>query len=231
VRRRRDPRATRLADRSKKSGSHLARGGPFIILVRVGTPTLGLGWVSKGAGRSEAGVLTCAMAFSSEDERFMRLALEEAEGALARWEVPVGCVVVRDGRLVARGSNRTNELRNVRPPKARKPSHPSLRSASPVHQEAGRGVYRCTMRKQSGDGVSGQGGGCGECAQVHYVQTALGPALATPITTDLGRNGLGTRCPNSNPTSLGRDSHPHRVTGHEARRVRGSRCPSRRPRQ
>ncbi|ACO63343.1 predicted protein [Micromonas commoda] len=42
----------------------------------------------------------------------MRVALEEAEGALARWEVPVGCVVVRDGEVVASGSNRTNEKRN-----------------------------------------------------------------------------------------------------------------------
>ena len=52
--------------------------------------------------------------FSSDDERFMRAALVEAEGALNRWEVPVGCVVVRDGQVVATGSNRTNELRNVR---------------------------------------------------------------------------------------------------------------------
>jgi tRNA(Arg) A34 adenosine deaminase TadA len=53
--------------------------------------------------------------FSDDDERFMRQALVEAEGALHRWEVPVGCVVVRDGAVVAAGSNRTNELRNVRP--------------------------------------------------------------------------------------------------------------------
>lgn len=44
----------------------------------------------------------------------MRAALVEAEGALNRWEVPVGCVIVRDGEVVATGSNRTNELRNVR---------------------------------------------------------------------------------------------------------------------
>lgn len=55
-----------------------------------------------------------ASEFSEDDERFMRVALEEAEGALARWEVPVGCVVVRDGEVVASGSNRTNEKRNVR---------------------------------------------------------------------------------------------------------------------
>jgi len=53
-----------------------------------------------------------ASEFSEDDERFMRVALEEAEGALARWEVPVGCAVVRDGEVVASGSNRTNEKRN-----------------------------------------------------------------------------------------------------------------------
>ncbi len=40
------------------------------------------------------------------DERFMRLALEEARGAAALDEVPIGAVVVCGGEVVARGSNR-----------------------------------------------------------------------------------------------------------------------------
>jgi len=36
-----------------------------------------------------------------------------AEEALAATEVPVGCVFVRDGRIIARARNRTNELRNA----------------------------------------------------------------------------------------------------------------------
>ena len=38
---------------------------------------------------------------------FMSIALEEARAAGARGEVPVGCVVVRDGTIVARAGNRT----------------------------------------------------------------------------------------------------------------------------
>jgi tRNA(adenine34) deaminase len=38
---------------------------------------------------------------------FMDIALDEARAAQARGEVPVGCVVVRDGEVVARAGNRT----------------------------------------------------------------------------------------------------------------------------
>jgi len=38
---------------------------------------------------------------------FMDLALEEARAAGRRGEVPVGCVIVRDGRVIARAGNRT----------------------------------------------------------------------------------------------------------------------------
>jgi len=37
----------------------------------------------------------------------MEIALDEARAAAARGEVPVGCVVVRDGEVVARAGNRT----------------------------------------------------------------------------------------------------------------------------
>ena len=41
---------------------------------------------------------------------FMAAALDEARAAGARGEVPVGAVVVRDGKVVAREGNRTREL-------------------------------------------------------------------------------------------------------------------------
>jgi tRNA(adenine34) deaminase len=38
---------------------------------------------------------------------FMDLALEEARAAAARGEVPVGCIIVKDGSVIARAGNRT----------------------------------------------------------------------------------------------------------------------------
>ena len=38
---------------------------------------------------------------------FMQSALDEARAAGARGEVPVGCVIVRDGAVIARAGNRT----------------------------------------------------------------------------------------------------------------------------
>lgn len=38
---------------------------------------------------------------------FMQMALEEARAAVGRGEVPVGCVIVRGGEVVARAGNRT----------------------------------------------------------------------------------------------------------------------------
>jgi tRNA(adenine34) deaminase len=43
---------------------------------------------------------------TAADERFMRLALEEARGAAAIGEVPIGAIVVCGGEVLARGSNR-----------------------------------------------------------------------------------------------------------------------------
>jgi tRNA(adenine34) deaminase len=41
------------------------------------------------------------------DQQFMHMALEEARAAAAAGEVPVGAVVVLDGRVLARAGNRT----------------------------------------------------------------------------------------------------------------------------
>jgi len=44
-----------------------------------------------------------------EHEDYMRLALELAAQALETGDVPVGCVIVKDGRVVGRGRNRREE--------------------------------------------------------------------------------------------------------------------------
>ncbi len=41
-----------------------------------------------------------------EDERFMREAIRQARKAYAIEEVPIGCVIVQDGQIIARGYNR-----------------------------------------------------------------------------------------------------------------------------
>ena len=56
-----------------------------------------------GAGKGDTP--HCLM-LSLEDEKFMRLALEEARAAAAEGEVPIGAVVVCEGEVVARAHNR-----------------------------------------------------------------------------------------------------------------------------
>jgi tRNA-specific adenosine deaminase 2 len=52
-------------------------------------------------------------AASPDDAAFMEAAFACAREALDAGEVPVGCVFVLDGAVVARGRNRTNETRNA----------------------------------------------------------------------------------------------------------------------
>lgn len=50
---------------------------------------------------------SCSM---EDDERFMKLALAEAEAAFASDEVPVGAVIVARGQVIARGHNLCERL-------------------------------------------------------------------------------------------------------------------------
>jgi tRNA(adenine34) deaminase len=49
---------------------------------------------------------------SASDERYMEAALAEARAAAAEGEVPVGAVVVWDGRIVGRGHNRVESTQD-----------------------------------------------------------------------------------------------------------------------
>mgnify|MGYP001005151700 CR=1 FL=1 len=48
----------------------------------------------------------------NDNERFMKVALEEAEKAFKIDEVPVGAVIVKDGSVVARGHNMRETLQD-----------------------------------------------------------------------------------------------------------------------
>lgn len=47
------------------------------------------------------------------DEKFMNAAIREARKAYAIEEVPIGCVLVRDGKVIARGYNKRTKAGNV----------------------------------------------------------------------------------------------------------------------
>lgn len=47
-------------------------------------------------------------AISKDDIKYMRQAIKQAKKAWANQDVPIGCVIVHDGRVIARGYNRRN---------------------------------------------------------------------------------------------------------------------------
>lgn len=49
----------------------------------------------------------------TEDEKFMKQAIKQAKKASALDEVPIGCVIVQNGKIIARGYNRRNTDKNT----------------------------------------------------------------------------------------------------------------------
>lgn len=49
----------------------------------------------------------------SEDEKYMACAIKQAKKAYDLGEVPIGCVIVHDGKVIARGYNRRNTDKNT----------------------------------------------------------------------------------------------------------------------
>lgn len=75
--------------------------------------TIGGNPAKKTAQLLETAAFFLPMSISAPDHHktsYMDLALEEAERAAERGEVPVGAVLVRDGVVLARDGNRTLEL-------------------------------------------------------------------------------------------------------------------------
>ena len=46
----------------------------------------------------------------TDQERFMKEAIRQAKKARALEEVPIGCVIVYEGKIIARGYNRRNTV-------------------------------------------------------------------------------------------------------------------------
>ena len=49
----------------------------------------------------------------SADEKYMKIAIREAKKAYALDEVPIGCVIVQNEKIIARGYNRRNTDKNT----------------------------------------------------------------------------------------------------------------------
>ncbi|NLR92755.1 tRNA adenosine(34) deaminase TadA [Flammeovirga agarivorans] len=47
---------------------------------------------------------------SDKDESFMKIALQQAELAFDEGEIPVGAIIVADGKVIAKGYNQTEKL-------------------------------------------------------------------------------------------------------------------------
>ena len=48
----------------------------------------------------------------TEDEKFMKEAIKQAKKAEAIGDVPIGCVIVHDGKIIARGYNKPDVCRS-----------------------------------------------------------------------------------------------------------------------
>ena len=49
----------------------------------------------------------------TRDEKYMKAAIREARKAYALEEVPIGCVIVQNDKIIARGYNRRNTDKNT----------------------------------------------------------------------------------------------------------------------
>lgn len=74
-----------------------------------------------------------------DDTYFMRKALQEAEIAFDRGEVPVGAIIVTEGRIIARAHNLTELLKDVT-------AHAEMQAiTSAAHFLGGKYLKNCTL--------------------------------------------------------------------------------------
>lgn len=58
-------------------------------------------------------ITSVMMEMPGSDEWFMRQAMKESRKALVKGEVPVGAIVVKDGRVIGRGWNQVETLKDA----------------------------------------------------------------------------------------------------------------------
>lgn len=79
------------------------------------------------------------MDLKPDDTYFMKKALQEAEIALKKGEVPIGAVIVVQGRIVARAHNLTEQLNDVT-------AHAEMQAiTAAAHFLGGKYLYDCTL--------------------------------------------------------------------------------------
>lgn len=79
------------------------------------------------------------MELNKEDERLMREALKEAKKAFEKEEVPIGCVIVCDGIIIARAYNYTEHLNDVT-------AHAEMQAiTSAANNLGGKYLQECTL--------------------------------------------------------------------------------------
>ena len=65
-----------------------------------------------------------------DEEKFMKEAIRQAKKAYALREVPIGCVIVYEGKIIARGYNRRNTDKNT-------PSHAEINAIRKASKKLG----------------------------------------------------------------------------------------------
>lgn len=73
-----------------------------------------------------------------DDEKWMRFALDEAKEAFRKDEIPIGAVIIRDGRLISRGYNMTETLQDAT-------AHAEMIAITAAEQKVGKYLQDCTL--------------------------------------------------------------------------------------